>query len=118
MEKHKFEEYTELSNMMQEYASFGKFRDWQKFTDILNNTLLKAENSSQTPKSTQWISVKDILPERGKTVIVWKTNEENPHWNTYGIGMNDNNGRWYLDGGTNNFPNITHWMPLSEPPKK
>lgn len=41
---HKFEEYPELADMMQEYAAFGKFGDWQKFTDALNNALTKAEN--------------------------------------------------------------------------
>lgn len=41
---HKFEEYPELSEMMQEYAAFGSFSDWQKFTDTLNNALIKAEN--------------------------------------------------------------------------
>tara|TARA_R110000772_G_scaffold142316_4_gene252007 strand:+ start:99 stop:347 length:249 start_codon:yes stop_codon:yes gene_type:complete len=41
---HKFEEYPELSEMMQEYACFGSFSDWQKFTDALNNALIKAEN--------------------------------------------------------------------------
>lgn len=40
---HKFEEYPELAEMMQEYAAFGKFGDWQKFTDALNNALIKAE---------------------------------------------------------------------------
>jgi hypothetical protein len=39
---HKFEEYPELSEMMQEYATFGRFGDWQKFTDALNNALTKA----------------------------------------------------------------------------
>jgi hypothetical protein len=41
---HKFEEYPELSEMMQEYASYGRFKDWQKFTDVLNESLIKAEN--------------------------------------------------------------------------
>lgn len=42
--KHKYEEYKELSEMMEEYAAFGRFSNWQKFTDILNNALKKAEN--------------------------------------------------------------------------
>ena len=41
---HKFEEYPKLSEMMQEYAAFGRFQDWQKFTDALNEALTKAEN--------------------------------------------------------------------------
>lgn len=34
-----FEKYPELAEQMQEYAAFGKFGNWQKFTDILNETL-------------------------------------------------------------------------------
>lgn len=41
---HKFEEYPELAVLMQEYACNGRFGDWQKFTDALNNALTKAEN--------------------------------------------------------------------------
>jgi hypothetical protein len=41
---HKFEEYPELADLMQEYACNGRFGDWQKFTDALNNALTKAEN--------------------------------------------------------------------------
>jgi hypothetical protein len=44
--KHKFEEYPELAEMMQEYAAWGKFADWQKFTDALNNALLKGTYST------------------------------------------------------------------------
>jgi hypothetical protein len=53
---HKFEEYPELSEMMQEYAAHGRFGDWQEFTDTLNNALTKAENLTLTdvvvPKGT------------------------------------------------------------------
>ena len=34
-----FEKYPELAEQMQEYAAFGKFGNWQKFTDVLNETL-------------------------------------------------------------------------------
>jgi hypothetical protein len=32
---------------MQEYASFGRFGDWQKFTDILNEALRQASKLHQ-----------------------------------------------------------------------
>ena len=42
---HEFEKYPELAEQMQEYASFGRFADWQKFTDVLNETLRKASKN-------------------------------------------------------------------------
>lgn len=58
-----------------------------------------------------WIDVKNKFPEEGVSVLVWKTNPDNPHWDTYGIGMFENN-KWYLDGGTNYFPIVTHWCEI------
>ena len=64
----------------------------------------------------KWISVEDNLPQDGLKVMVWKTNPDNPHWNTYGYGHLENS-KWYLVGGTNHFPVVTHWATLIKPPK-
>jgi len=64
-------------------------------------------------EKTKWISIKDKLPEIGAPVLVWKTNPENPHWNTYGIGHYENN-KFYLRSGTNSWPVVTHWAELPE----
>ncbi|MGB4267718.1 MAG: hypothetical protein WBK20_00910 [Spirochaetota bacterium] len=40
-----FEKYPELAEQMQEYASFGRFGNWQKFTDVLNETLMQVNQS-------------------------------------------------------------------------
>jgi flagellar biosynthesis chaperone FliJ len=42
---HEFEKYPELAEQMQEYASFGRFGDWQKFTDVLNEALRQASKN-------------------------------------------------------------------------
>jgi hypothetical protein len=60
---HKFEEYPELSEMMQEYAAHGRFGDWQKFTDALNNALTKAEN---LPISDVVVSSSNICTDTGE----------------------------------------------------
>lgn len=64
----------------------------------------------------EWISVKDRLPEDEKQVLVYdrihktctignyKKTEENDYW----VAYQGESSIWY---------NITHWMPLPEPPK-
>ena len=60
----------------------------------------------------EWISVKDRLPESGKDVVLIAL-----RWGEVDIGWCEN-GRWgsefvneYDDG------EVTHWMPLPQPPK-
>lgn len=64
---------------------------------------------------SEWISVKDRLPENGERVLA------------YGIDRRVHDVKWswpenaWLDkigGGTWMEGFITHWMPLSEPPKE
>jgi hypothetical protein len=64
----------------------------------------------------KWISIKDRLPDAGQIVIiVWRGHTQNTcyvydkhieQWSTY-------------DGECTigNNKNVTHWMPLPEPPK-
>ena len=63
------------------------------------------------PKSN-WISVKDRLPEKNTRVLCYfKFEPESPDViseNTYHSG-----GLWLSEGSK-----VTHWMPLPEPPKK
>ena len=51
----------------------------------------------------EWISVKDRLPDVGKFVLIY--NEIN------GVLLD------YHDGATFGYYDVTHWMPLPEPPK-
>lgn len=55
----------------------------------------------------EWISVKDRLPEPWTEVLVWRGPE-------YPIVSSEvtSTGLWC------HFFNITHWMPLPEPPKE
>ena len=56
---------------------------------------------------SEWISVKDRLPEPWTEVLVWRGSE-------YPIVSSEvtSTGLWC------HFFNITHWMPLPEPPKE
>lgn len=59
----------------------------------------------------EWISVNDRLPEPGEDVLVCN------HW-----GDIDTDMVWINPDGKTEFyfdkTNVTHWMPLPEPPKE
>ena len=66
----------------------------------------------------EWISTKDRLPKYGERVLVWNSIE----WETGAVDeeariairthTNENGENW--DVATD----VTHWMPLPEPPKE
>lgn len=63
----------------------------------------------------EWISVKERLPEAYKSVLVYIRNasgEAGYDITFYCDHLYDTGNRWYLP------VNITHWMPLPEPPKE
>lgn len=58
-----------------------------------------------------WISVKDKLPGKDQDVIVHRESGVMCYTYTY------ENGRWFGYGSPYESKDITHWMPLPEPPK-
>jgi hypothetical protein len=61
----------------------------------------------------EWISVKDRLPEKKGTFLVCTKND---FYCTKNIAKaRFCNGEWHGTGGV--WSNVTHWMPLPEPPK-
>jgi hypothetical protein len=63
------------------------------------------ELQSQLPK---WIPVTERLPENDKTVLVWDRRNSREYFNIC------EHGRWIIL----RQEDITHWMPLPEPPKE
>lgn len=62
---------------------------------------------------SEWISVKDRLPEGYKDVLVCFENSSGYHVDiTFYSDKLDYGEGWYLTA------DITHWMPLPEPPKE
>lgn len=57
---------------------------------------------------SQWISVSDRLPEKGADILVWCG------WVI--SAMYDGKSTFYTDDGTNPIYQVTHWMPLPQPP--
>lgn len=67
----------------------------------VRKALQAAESKLEKAERYDWISVKDKMPERSKSVI-WAFKD-----GTIGIWPS-----WVIVGG------VTHWMPLPEPPKE
>lgn len=76
------------------------------------NTMMKdsIDYIEQLEKNTKWISVKDRMPEDFKTVIVLR--DDLPG------GLVDVT--WVIAGlwGVPKGVNVTHWMPMPEPPEE
>ena len=70
---------------------------------------LPTVDTDQVCKPTEWISVDERLPEKNVRVLVYiKSSRSYTRFDTDRL---DNRGfvRWFND--------VTHWMPLPEPPK-
>ena len=59
----------------------------------------------------RWISAAERLPEDGQWVLVWGHGQHIP------IMMFRESGAW-IDDQFEFHSNVTHWMPLPEPPKE
>ena len=67
----------------------------------------------------EWISVKDRLPESPRFVLVFVRHPpkgEFPAWSCMMTDMYLGNG--WLENADSEAHEITHWMPLPEPPKE
>lgn len=63
-----------------------------------------------------WISVKDRLPEQMKKVLTTVEYDFNgKHYRNLKIAYYDGNGKW--EPLSRQTDEITHWMPLPEPPE-
>jgi hypothetical protein len=85
---------------------------------IANDVRLETKQAIETSdKSKRWIPVTERLPERGKYILLsYDKNCRNPTRhakNTMAVGRYDY-GVFLVEGCS---VNVTHWMPLPEPPK-
>jgi hypothetical protein len=62
--------------------------------------------------ATEWISVKDRLPELGQYVIAMECDGE-----IYKLKMKEKSS-FFWDVDEMYYTQVTHWMPLPEPPKE
>ena len=65
---------------------------------------------------TEWTSVKDRLPEQMKKVLATVEYDFNgKHYRNLKIAYYDGNGKW--EPLSRQTDEITHWMPLPDPPE-
>lgn len=69
---------------------------------------------------SEWISVKERLPDNDEVVFVWTVGEQ--QCLAYLDGQYDGKPSWYIipahSGQFRSTCSVTHWMPLPGPPKK
>ncbi|WP_366998113.1 DUF551 domain-containing protein [Pseudomonas aeruginosa] len=64
-----------------------------------------------------WMRVEDRMPTPNKTVLAYRKGKKCSHGPFFAVAKNREHHPWqYLDGSTC-YMNITHWMPLPEPPQ-
>jgi Protein of unknown function (DUF551) len=76
---------------------------------------------------SEWISVKDRLPEDGQDILyVVRDRGSEPYVMRGSRAYEAGTGYWWCDedgefdesGNEPGFSTVTHWMPLPEPPKE
>lgn len=77
------------------------------------NKVVRWLKSGETDAHPHWVSVEDELPKIGKDVLVLREDGEMQVAHQY----NEEITRWWSVDGFPLKNNITHWMPLPQPPK-
>lgn len=74
--------------------------------------------AAMKPEFGKWISVKERLPVKQFRVIVRTGhNLVTTGWRSYNVDARGGE-LWEVDGAHNYHNDVTHWMPLPEPPKE
>lgn len=74
--------------------------------------MLKNEEIRENPRKSEWVPVSEGFPDVGEAVLVCDTREDYVScWEYYG-------GYWTKEDSVFPLNEVTHWMPLPEPPKE
>lgn len=79
-------------------------------SDVVNGAIEKIKHEGYTVQ--KWIPCKERLPEYGDYVLFIRKNCD-----VY-VGYYDEKDTWNTDYEWFTGENVTHWMPLPEPPEK
>jgi len=92
---------------------FERSKEWEKFWEKEANEALKNFQTT-VAKIPHWVPVTERLPDVFKHVLV-NIPGMAPH-PTVQEAFREKNGMWYSNGFRYGADEITHWMPLPEPP--
>ena len=87
----------------------------QTMTDIpeVKEFYAMAEKALRTQNQVNWISATEKLPIVFQQVLLWDAIDQDVF-----MGELDGDGEWFVRGYSPDDFNITHWMPLPEPPER
>lgn len=92
-----------------------------RVTVDLDDVLFGLDKLTAVEAEPKWISVKDRLPDTAERVLVCKTWNGRVYKPEYGYYQDYPNqkGCWYVITEFGYYPQreVTHWMPLPQPPK-
>lgn len=90
------------------YATVGKGLSYY-------GELIGCVDETPTITPSDWTSVEDALPDKHTQVLMWSSK-----WNIAEAGSYYNGHFWVYNEIGDGYiaENITHWMPLPEPPKE
>ena len=75
------------------------------------------ESLDVSPVVHEWISVEDRLPQDREWVLVWHTGYKTPKKAFHKDDLDPYLPIFRLDGDNGLKGDVTHWMPLPQPPK-
>jgi len=93
------------------YKDFGKYKENEKYTDHYVAWLEDKVEALTIPVVTNWVSVKDELPESGQCVMIYSKDGGVAEGAYLSAKGHFEQWRWNAIQ-----KDVTHWKPFCEPP--
>lgn len=116
MAKQRLIDAIRLSRIIKEYRN--EFPQRTARQKVCNDILSMLGDETQTPtvNAAEWIPVSDRLPNSFESVLVCMPGES-PFPLVHEGFINDE-GEWYSNHFMRDADDVTHWMPIPEPPEE
>lgn len=89
---------------------------WEQINEAFN-TAISILSSLNEPQTNEWISVDEKLPENGQVVLFYQK-DGFIYCAEYFAGNALMSPGWFIDNDSWDAKEVTHWMPLPEPPDR